>query len=144
MQKITDYQVRGGFRLHARGTMAYSWVQRVVSLWIAMDFLAYILSHVMCVGPTSPGFGPKECDESSMHTHLLSAIFQVTFVSPYFLVGNGVGVVVQITWLYNLGVQRLKNEEDWSCAQLAFTCDLWKSRQTRSILPAWCTGCGTK
>ena len=24
---------------------------------------AYILSHVMCVGPVSPGFGPKECDE---------------------------------------------------------------------------------
>ena len=31
-QKIIDYQVGGGFRPHARGTMAYSRVQRAVSL----------------------------------------------------------------------------------------------------------------
>ena len=36
---------------------------------------ACISSHVMCVGPTSPGSGPKERDELGMHTHLLSAMF---------------------------------------------------------------------
>ena len=80
----------------------------------------------MCVGPASPGFGPKECDESDMHTHLLSTTFQVTFVAPYFLVGNVVVAAVQITWLYNSGVERLKNKEDWLGVQTAFTCDLWK------------------
>ena len=32
MRKITDYQAGGGFRPHARGTMAYSRVRRAVSL----------------------------------------------------------------------------------------------------------------
>ena len=74
---------------------------------------ACILSHVTCVGPASPGSRLKECNESGMHTHLLSAAFQVHSVSPYFLVANAVGVAVQITRLYNLRVERLKNEEDW-------------------------------
>ena len=74
---------------------------------------ACILSHVTRVGPASPGSGPKECDKSGMHTHLLSVAFQVTSVSPYFLVANAVGIAVQITRLYNLGVEQLKNEEDW-------------------------------
>ena len=37
------------------------------------------------------------------------------------------GAVVQITRLYNSGVERLKNEEDWPCVRTAFTGDLWKS-----------------
>ena len=37
------------------------------------------------------------------------------------------GAVVQITRLCNSRVERLKNEEDWPCVRLAFTCDLWKS-----------------
>ena len=41
--------------------------------------------------------------------------------------GNGVGAVVQITRLYNSGVEQSKNEEDWPRMWLAFTCDLWKS-----------------
>ena len=81
----------------------------------------------MCVGPASPIFGPKECDEPGMYTHLLSAAFQVTFVSPYFLVANATGATVQITRLCNLGVEQLKNEEDWPRVWPAFTCDLWKS-----------------
>ena len=64
---------------------------------------ACILSHIMCVGPASPKFGPKECDEPDMHTHLLFAAFQVTSISPYFLVGNATGAAVQITPLYNSG-----------------------------------------
>ena len=59
--------------------------------------------------------------------HLLSAVFQVTSISPYFLVANAVGAAIQITRLYNSGVERLKNEEDWPRVQPAFTCDLWKS-----------------
>ena len=39
----------------------------------------------MHVGPTSPGSRPKECDKLGIHTHLLSAVFQVTSVSLYFL-----------------------------------------------------------
>ena len=46
---------------------------------------ACILSHVMRVGPANPGSGPKECDESSVHMHLLSAAFWVTSISTYFL-----------------------------------------------------------
>ena len=85
----------------------------------------------MCVGPASPRFGPKECDESGMHTHLLFAAFQVTFVSPYFLVANVTGAAVQITQLYNSGVERLKNKEDWPCVWPAFNCDLWKSAMNK-------------
>ena len=48
-----------------------------------------------------------------MHTHLLSAALHVHSISPYFLVANAVGAVVQVTRLYNSGVERLKNEEDW-------------------------------
>ena len=33
----------------------------------------------------------------------------------------------QITWLYNSGLARSKNEEDWARVRPAFTCDLWKS-----------------
>ena len=62
-----------------------------------------------------------------MHTHLLFAAFHVHSILPYFLVANAAGVAVQITPLYNSGVERLKNEEDWACVQPAFTCDLWKS-----------------
>ena len=47
-----------------------------------------------------------------MHTNLLSAAFHVHSVSPYFLVANAAGAAVQITRLYNSGVERLKNEED--------------------------------
>ena len=46
---------------------------------------ACILSHVMHVGPASPRFGMKECDESGMHIHLLFAVSCVTSVSCYFL-----------------------------------------------------------
>ena len=86
-----------------------------------------ISSHVTRVGPTSPRFGPKECDESGMHTHLLFVAFQVTSISPYFLAGNAVGAALQIIRLYNSGVELLKNEEDWPHVGSAFTCDLWKS-----------------
>ena len=81
----------------------------------------------MCIGPASPGPGLKECDESGMHTHLLSAAFHVHSLSPYILVANAAGAAVQITRLYNSGVERLKNEEDWPRVRPAFTCDLWKS-----------------
>ena len=100
--------------------MAYNQVQRAVSLWITTDYLPYdtvdtlaFRVHVMCVGPASPGYRLKECGESGMHTHLLSAAFQLTSVSPYFFGGNVAGATVQITRLYNSGVERLKNEEDW-------------------------------
>ena len=66
-----------------------------------------------------------------MHTHLLFAAFQVTSISPYFLVANAADVVVQITRLYNSGVERLKYEEDWPCVRPAFTCDLWKSAMNK-------------
>ena len=66
----------------------------------------------MCVGPASPGSGLKECHDLGMHPHLLSASFHVRFVSPSFLVANGVVAAGQITRLYNSGVERLKNEED--------------------------------
>ena len=85
---------------------------------------ACILTHVTCIGPTSPGSGSKECDESSMHTYVLFAAFQVTFVSHYFLVGNVVGATLQITWLYNSGMERFKNEEDWPHMRPAFTYSL--------------------
>ena len=62
-----------------------------------------------------------------MHTHLLFASFQVISVSPCFLVANVAGAAVQITRLYNSGVERLKNEEDWPRVRPTFTCDLWKS-----------------
>ena len=81
----------------------------------------------MHIGPASPIFGPKECNELGMHTHLLFAAFQVTSLSAFSFVGNAVGATVQITRLYNSGVERLKNEEDWARMRLAFTCDLWKS-----------------
>ena len=55
---------------------------------------AYISSHVTRVGPASPGPGPKECDELGMHMHSLFAAFQVTSVSPYFLVANAMGAAV--------------------------------------------------
>ena len=51
----------------------------------------------------------------------------MTSLSPYSFVGNVVGAAIQITRLCNLGVERLKNEEDWQCVQPLFTCDLWKS-----------------
>ena len=44
---------------------------------------------------------------------------------------NAVGAVGQITWLYNSVVERLKNEDDWACVRLAFTCDLWKSAMNK-------------
>ena len=40
---------------------------------------------------------------------------------------NAAGAAVQITRLYNLGLERLKNEEDWPRVRPTFTCDLWKS-----------------
>ena len=66
-----------------------------------------------------------------MHTHLLSAAFQVHSISPYFLMANAVGVVVQIIRLYNSGVEGLKNEEDWARMWPAFTCNLWKSAMNK-------------
>ena len=66
-----------------------------------------------------------------MHTHLLFATFHVHFVSPYFLVANAAGAAGQMTWLYNSGVERLKNEEDWVRVRPAFTCDLWKSAMNK-------------
>ena len=66
-----------------------------------------------------------------MHTHLLSAVFHVHFVSPYFLMANATGAAIQITQLYNSGVERLKNEENWARMRLAFTCDLWKSAMNK-------------
>ena len=68
-----------------------------------------------------------------MHPHLLSASFHVRFVSPYFLVANATSAVVQITQLYNSGVERLKNEEDWARLRPAFTCDLWKSATNKEF-----------
>ena len=41
--------------------------------------------------------------------------------------GNVVGAAIQITRMYNLSVERLKNEEDCPRMQPAFACDLWKS-----------------
>ena len=83
--KITDYQVRGGFRLHARGTMAYNQVRRAVSLWIAMDCLPYspLLTRLaframLCaLDEQAPDLGPKECDKSGMHTHFASCCVSV-------------------------------------------------------------------
>ena len=62
-----------------------------------------------------------------MHTHLLFAAFHVHSVSPYFLVANAAGATGQITRLYNSGVERLKNKEDWARVRPVFICDLWKS-----------------
>ena len=44
---------------------------------------------------------------------------------------NAAGAAGQITQLYNSGVERLKNEEDWARVRLAFTCDLWKSTMNK-------------
>ena len=66
-----------------------------------------------------------------MHMHLLSAVFWVTFVSPCFFVDNVVGAAVQITRLYNSGMEWLKNEEIWPRVRPAFTCDLWKSAMNK-------------
>ena len=79
----------------------------------------------MCIGHASPGFGPQEHDDSSMHTYLLLGVFCVTFVSPFF-VGKVVDVAIQITQLYNLGVEQLKKEEDWPCVRPTFIFDLWQ------------------
>ena len=68
-----------------------------------------------------------------MHTHLLSASFHVRSVSPSFLVANGAVVAGQITRLYNSGLERLKNEEDWARVRPAFTCDLWKSATNKEF-----------
>ena len=68
-----------------------------------------------------------------MHTHLLFAVFQGTFVSPYFLVANAAVAAGQITWLYNSELERLKNEEDWARVRPAFTCDLWKSATNKEF-----------
>lgn len=48
-----------------------------------------------------------------MHTHLVVALFCVTFF-VFFWVVNVVGAVVHITQLYNLGAERLKKEDNWS------------------------------
>ena len=42
-----------------------------------------ISSHVMHIGPTSPGFEPKEHDDLGIHAHLVVAMFCITFVSIY-------------------------------------------------------------
>ena len=68
-----------------------------------------------------------------MHTHLLSASFHVHFVSLYFLVANAAVAVGQITRLYNSGLERLKNEEDWARVRPAFTYDLWKSATNKEF-----------
>ena len=39
----------------------------------------------------------------------------------------------QITRLYNSGLERLKNEEDWAHVRPAFTCDLWKSATNKDF-----------
>ena len=64
--KITDYQAGGGFRPHARGTMAYSRVRRAVSLWIATDCLPYATvdtpafrAMVSALDPQAPDLGRK-------------------------------------------------------------------------------------
>ena len=62
-----------------------------------------------------------------MHTHLLSASFHVHSISPSFFVANVAVAARQITRLYNSGLERLKNKEDWARVRPAFTCDLWKS-----------------
>ena len=46
---------------------------------------------------------------------------------------NVVGAAVQITRLYNSGVEWLKNEEDWPRVRPAFTCDLWKSATNKEF-----------
>ena len=65
-RKITDYQVGGGFRPHARGTMAYSQVRRAVSLWITMDYLPYATvdtpafwAMLRTLDPQAPDLGRK-------------------------------------------------------------------------------------
>ena len=68
-----------------------------------------------------------------MHTHLLSASFHVRFVSPSFLVANAAIVAGQITRLYNSGLERLKNEEDWARVRPAFTYDLCKSATNKEF-----------
>ena len=68
-----------------------------------------------------------------MHTHLLSALFHVHFVSPFFLVANAAVATGQITGLYNSGLERLKNEEDWARVRPAFTYDLWKSATNKEF-----------
>ena len=70
--------------------------------------------------------------------HLLFASFHVRFVSPSFLVANGAVATGQITRLYNSGLERLKNEEDWARVRPAFTCDLWKSATNKEYFI--CTG----
>ena len=40
---------------------------------------------------------------------------------------------LHITWLYSLGVERLKNKEDWPHVWPAFTCDLWKSARNKGV-----------
>ena len=65
-RKITDYQAGGGFRPHARGTMAYSRVRRAVSLWIATDCLPYATvdtpafrAMLRALDPQAPDLGRK-------------------------------------------------------------------------------------
>ena len=64
--KIIDYQARGGFCPHARGTMAYSQVRRAVSLWIAVDCLPYATldtpafrAMLRALDPQAPDLGRK-------------------------------------------------------------------------------------
>ena len=120
-RKVMDYQVGGGFRPHTRGTMAYSRVRRAMSLWIAMDLPplchcrhACIVSHVTRFWTRKPRIWAKRVSQLRYAYALLSTVFHVHSLSPYFLVANAVGVAGQITRLYNLGVERLKNEEDWA------------------------------
>ena len=46
---------------------------------------------------------------------------------------NAAGAAEQITWLYNSGVERLKNEEDWAHMRPAFTYDLRKSATNKEF-----------
>lgn len=85
----------------------------------------------MCIGHASPRPRLKKCDESSMHMHLVVVVFLVTSISSYSW--YVMGATIQITRLYNSGVEQLKNEEDWPCIRPAFTCDIWKSMMNKKF-----------
>ena len=91
-QKITYYQAGGGFRLHARGTMAYSPVRRAVSLWIAMDCLPYATvdtpafqAMLRALDPQAPDLGQKSvttevCLRICFLLHFMFILFHLIFL----------------------------------------------------------------
>ena len=114
--------------------MAYSRVQRAVSLCFTIDYLPYATINtpaframLHALDPQAPDLGRKSVTTEVCIRICFLLRFMLILFHLYFLVANAAGAAVQITWLYNSGVERLKNEEDWPCVRPAFTCDLWKS-----------------